>query len=116
MPLYHAEVFMPQLSFPYGTFQLVYGHHAQRAMQNDRYGRINAPQIIDTRKAKIIEVETDNNQKIQKIVYRTPLTARYDIVIVTIPQKGGTMFVKTVWINERLDLHKTLDASKYATK
>ena len=117
--LYHKEIGLPDtLSLPVGVYKLKYSRHAQLSAKTDRYGdfsdSLRFHQSIDTSKASIIEVETFDNVKPNKIVYRLPLTGwpGYDIVIVVIP---GEWVVKTVWINETSDRHKTLNRSKYAS-
>lgn len=111
--LYHVDVFMPKFSFPMGQFKLRYSQHAIRECNSDRYGIIIPPQNITTSNAKIIEVETNENNKIIKIVYRQYLDTKRDIVIaVDITRQPWT--VKTVWVNLRNDNHKTLNTSKYS--
>jgi hypothetical protein len=110
--LYHVDVFMPALPLPNGSFSLDYGRHATQESIRDRYGIINPPKYIDTRNAKVIEVETCGGI-IQKILYRMPLDATRDVCIVVIPRTRYVWFVKTLWVNLRSDKHKTLRRERY---
>jgi hypothetical protein len=112
MPLYHVQVYMPALNMPKGQFKLIYSEHAKREAARDRYGKINAPMFLNPSDYQVVEVETDNNKNVRKIVYRGYLDSKRDIAIVVIPQ-GSAMFVKTVWVNLNTDKHGTLDHSKY---
>lgn len=114
MPLYHVDVFMPELSMPKGKYNLEYTAHAQRAAQSDRYGSIELPYILNTSSYEVIEVETDSNRRVIKIVYRRVATRTHDMCIVCVPENDTKMVVKTVWLNHYKDKHKTLDKTKYA--
>ncbi len=110
--LYHHQVFMPKnLLMPTAPFLLNYSTHAKIAANNDRYGLIKLPASIDPKYAKVIEVETDDNDNVIKIVYRTPYNNQKALCIVVVPAER---LVKTVWLNERLDKHQTLNTSKYS--
>ena len=113
--LYHRDIGFPQsldLKYQY-TFDLTYSKHAQEAANSDRYGEIKLPQGVSFPKSSVVEVETEDDVTITKMVvrYNYPLNDKLDLCLVIIPQTG---FVKTVWINEAKDKHKTLDKSKYS--
>lgn len=112
--LYHRDIGFPEsLELQYGyTFDLTYSKHAQEAAKTDRYGLIKLPQGITFHKDRIIEVETEDNVTVTKMVVRMnyPLNNKLDIVYVIIPQTG---LVKTVWINAVSDKHTTLNKNKY---
>ncbi len=110
MKLYHYQVFMPKLKLPVGTMELIYGRHALTSAKNDRYGLIRLPNFLDLTQAKVIEVETDDNKNVVKVVYRTKLDNTRDLCIVVLVD---TCFVKTVWINKANDQHRTLDTQRY---
>lgn len=116
-------LFHYQLGFParaklrFGTLNLVWTKHALSECSADRYGIINPPQTLDTEKAQVIEAELHKNDYghslwTEKVVYRIPYTETKDMVLVVIPSSGR---VKTVWINMKEDMHRTLDGSKYWT-
>ena len=111
--LYHSELGIPpDAKTQHGSFLLTYSQHALQEAQNDRYGNgniINLPKYLDTSQAQVIEVEMTGN-KTTKVLYRIPYDEDHDLVMAVIPDRG---FVKTVWLNENKDLHKTLDHSKY---
>lgn len=110
--LYHFELGIPKAAqLRFGKMPLNYSGHAQRASQNDRYGTIELPKYLDTNTAQVIEVEMRGRETL-KIVYRVKYNEILDLVLVVIPDRG---FVKTVWLNQRNDLHKTLDASRYTS-
>lgn len=112
MPLYHAEVFMPKLALPKGKINLQYTTHAMNAAKNDRYGTIALPEQLDTSKATVIEVETNQQKQTVKVLYRVQLDAKRDLCLAVLV----TGIVKTVWVNQRSDKHKTLQKGKYATR
>lgn len=110
--LYHSELGIPNnAKTNFGSMLLDYSPHALEAALDDRYGNIiNLPSFLDTSTAQVIEVETDNNGKTTKVLYRVPYSDELDLVLAVIPDRR---FVKTVWLNQKNDLHNTLDNSKY---
>jgi hypothetical protein len=108
--LYHCELGFPKnIPNNFGTILLDYSRHALEASQNDRYGTIRLPRTLDTEKAKLIEIEVIKGQ-LTKAVYRCEHCNKFDIVIVVIPNARK---VKTVWLNRKIDKHKTLNRNKY---
>jgi hypothetical protein len=112
MALYHSQIFMPNFKFPRGIFDLTYSDHAIKESRNDRYGHIPLPAKINTYQTRIIEVETDANGVMIKILYKVKLTDNKSLVM-AIALDNNRFHVKTVWINKADDTHKTLDKSKY---
>lgn len=117
---FHRDVWFPgrikrQLEQLKGRRQLQYSQHASRASRDDRYGRIPLPEILDVGKIEWFEIEEDK-KRIVKLVGRMPIDQKRDIVMACIPQSGGCMFVKTVWINLNDDPHKTLRKDMYEQK
>jgi hypothetical protein len=116
-------LFHYQLGFParcrlrFGTLQLDWSRHALRECQADRYGIIHPPTHLDTNTAQVIEAEIEKQETgmlwTKKVVYRIPYEGTKDMVLVVIPQLNRPSPVKTVWINQRTDLHFTLDETKY---
>lgn len=107
--LYHADVFMPELNLPKGTFPLTYSNHALRAAKDDRYGMIPLLTGINTEKAKVVEVETEGNKPV-KILYRVFGNGDCDTLLaVRLPD----WLVKTVWRNKKNDNHASLNTSRY---
>lgn len=129
--VYHRDIgFPPEFAgkAPSGKKTLEWSRHAEEARFNDRYGDIPHLKSFNPEQWNLLEVgvEPDENGKtkrITKFTYRTELDDDHDMCIVVIP-KGGidprtgkprSWFVKTVWLNESNDAHRTLDRSKYAT-
>ncbi len=112
--LYHKEIGFPEsleLKYEY-TFNLKYSTHALEAAKKDRYGEIKLPQGISFPRRNIVEVESKDGVKVDKMVVRFPyaLNNELDICMVIIPDKS---LVKTVWFNKSTDKHPTLDKNKY---
>lgn len=109
--LYHFQTGFPKgMPTSFGIIPLRYSRHAIQASQNDRYGFIDLPPTLDTKKAKLIEIEVTEGV-ISKVVYRHKHCRNYDLVMVIIPQGG---IVKTVWLNSNRDKHNTLNRKKYS--
>lgn len=109
MDLYHADLGIPQhINLEFACY-LNYTLHAREAAKSDRYGPINLPTVFDTRNATLIEVGVENGSVV-KAMYRQHYDNRHDLCLV-INLKANK--VVTVWLNEKNDNHKTLDASKY---
>lgn len=108
--LFHYQIGFPKgLKTNFGTILLNYSAHALQASKDDRYGAMTLPKVLDTTKAKAIEVEVINNV-VKKIVFRTHYDKELDIVIVV----NRYRLVHTVWFNRKDDKHETLDATKYS--
>ena len=109
--LYHKDLGLPTMwKTDWGVLGLKYSKHAQQAAEDDRYGFIDLPRRLDTSRAEVIEIELDEDECLDKILYRTRYNAEYDICIAVRPL---TREVKTVWLNKRNDTHQTLDLTKY---
>lgn len=109
--LYHFQVGIPkELKTRFGVLQLRYTQHALSAANSDRYGAMQLPHTLDTESAKVIEVEADIFGNVVKVLYRVPHCANFNLILAVIPAEG---FVKTVWLNQKNDCHKTLDRAKY---
>ena len=110
MALYHKEIgFPPKMKFR-KVEGLTPSAHALRERDSDRYGKFDIPSEFDPATWDVIEVEV-NNGALNKIVARKPIDEARDVVIVFLPL---TRLIKTVWVNEKNDLHKTLDKSAYS--
>lgn len=62
------------------------------------------------KKYKIVEVETDSENRIVKSLIRTNYNKRQDITIVC----DINCYVRTAWLNDKNDNHKTLNYKNYA--
>lgn len=111
--LFHAEVFVPPCAqTPVHEGALRYSAHALREAHSDRYGGITLPEEFCTAGAKLIESEVLlGANKVVKQVWRQPLDAHRDLVLVI----GEHGLVRTVWINLHSDKHRSLDRTKYTS-
>lgn len=111
MDLYHAEIGLPRgFVKPSGRVPLRWTRHADESRRNDRYGDIKRFETATLDRLSVIEVGMESGN-VAKILFRGRYTDNLDVCMVLIP--GRVWTVKTVWINERNDLHKTLNRSKY---
>jgi hypothetical protein len=110
MPLYHKEIGFPKKMKFKKVENLHPSAHALREANLDRYGRIEIPNEFDPTTWDVIEIEVENGA-LNKVVARKSLDETRDVVIVFLPL---TRLIKTVWVNEKNDLHKTLDKSAYS--
>lgn len=108
--LYHREIYMPKgvTALTGVTLNLKASEHAKRAARSDRYGFIHIPEAITFNGADVVEAEFVNG-KLSKVVVRLPYDAQNDAIFVCLTD--GTL--KTVWLNRKNDLHKTLKKELY---
>lgn len=113
--LFHSEIYVPTGLKPLQyTGELRYSRHAREEASSDKYGLIDLPGRVDAERAQLIEVEARDGplgkgSVVTKQVWRQPLDAGRDIVLVVQPDG----FVRTVWVNLRSDTHKSLNRSRY---
>jgi hypothetical protein len=113
MDLYHSDIRLPEgFRLPVQTVALDWTRHARQAAINDRYGTIPFWDTLDLGETEVIEVGL-TGRKVEKVVLRTRLDNHYDVIYVLIPNGSRPWTVKTVWLNSRRDLHRTLDRSRY---
>ncbi len=110
MALHHADLGLPNISFPQGTFKLRYSYHAKQAARSETL-ELGLPTTLNTKSARIIEVETEKGKAI-KIVYRSHYFGQKDLIIVCSVIEYPWV-VKTVWTNHISDNHKTLKKENY---
>lgn len=60
----------------------------------------------------IFEVEVDYDYKVDKFAIRIPYNDRFDLVSVFKVIRGGLLVV-TAWLNNKNDVHRTLNSDKY---
>lgn len=107
--LYHKDMYLPKINKIDKDFKVEYTIHAIKAAYNDRYDEIVLPDTINLAKSDIIEIEVESGEII-KILIRTRYNSKYDLNLAIVPQ---TLKVKTVWLNEKNDDHKTLRKEVY---
>ncbi len=108
--LYHKDLGFPKNMKFRPVDGLIPSSHALRERDSDRYGKFDIPTSFDPATWTVIEIEVTNGA-LNKVVARKPIDEKRDIVMVFLPL---TRLIKTVWINEANDIHKTLDKSAYA--
>ena len=107
--LYHKDIILPPLKLMDAYLELNYTLHAIKSAENDRYEEINLPSTINFTMVEVIEIEILDGD-VEKMIVRQKYSKEYDLVLVIMPRY---MRVKTVWLNEVEDTHKTLNQSKY---
>ena len=109
--LYHRDIYLPRVwqDFPSRDFDVIASSHAIHAAEDDN---IHLPNTVNISGHNIIEVESYKDTTEVKIVVRLSYNAGYDLIVVVFFGKAGAM-LKTVWLNSKSDLHRTLDESKY---
>lgn len=116
--LYHFQLGIPshiKEQLPEYLIRLRYSEHAKRAANDDRFQiAYYLPATINPSRAKLIEVETDSEGIITKVVYRIALDSNLHLCL-AIAHNGDSWTVKTVWGQNALDNHSTLNKGRYAT-
>lgn len=103
---FHEDVYLPDLAkAPVYKGVLNYSRHAQNVAAG-----LSLPKEFPVPGAVLIEAEIELNQeKVTKQVWRMPLSADNDLVMVVDAQG----LVRTVWLNHPSDKHDTLRKSRY---
>jgi len=115
--LYHKDVFMPEevrAIVRRSRLALKWSRHARAAFLNDRYGlhALGRPPVeLDCSGCELVEAEVDAGRLV-KMVLRHSFSASMDLVLVVHPDG----FVRTVWGNEKRDVHRSLDRARYANR
>jgi len=113
MDLYHSDIRLPDgFTKPTARVELVWTRHADAARTDDRYGQIPRFANVPLSMFDVIEVGVEAG-KVSKMLVRGHYSADIDVCFVLIPCKTDKWIVKTVWQNERTDVHRTLDRSRY---
>jgi hypothetical protein len=111
--LWHSSIRLPaNFKAPTQFVELRWTRHADSERTKDRYREIPRFKGLSLKRFRVIEVGTVDGT-ISKIVFRGKLDDTNDVVIVLIPNGARPWTVKTVWVNETNDSHKTLDHSRY---
>ena len=111
---YHKEIGFPKsLIFPKYLVHLHWTDHACDKMNS--FG-LAGGKLLKTHIYKKDTIEVEVNDKtgiITDIVVRLPYSQKYDIAFALSITKTKHAVIKTVWLNNKKDQHKTLDRSKY---
>ena len=124
--LYHKDVFLEQSHYKKCHSMLMnrrylYADHVNQALLDDRISNEDFDCVlydIQTRQLRYELIEVEENNYIDKFVIRVQFNEYEDMCIVfgnsyDTVKKEPYLFVRTIWINSRTDLHTTLDESKY---
>lgn len=113
MDLYHSEICLPRgFVAPTHRVELRWTHHADTARTTDRYGEIRRFKTATLGRLTVVEVGVADG-RIAKILFRGRYNDTHDVCMVLIPNGSKPWTVKTVWLNDNNDGHKTLDRSRY---
>lgn len=106
--LYHHKIGFPvNLTLPRGSIRLTYSQHARNK------GVVKLPSFINIDNAQAIEVETDKQGSLVKVLYRVPYDVTDDLLLAVNVDSEDFGFVRTVYLNGRYDNHNTLNRSRY---
>ena len=114
--LYHKDIFMlPEIkNLPTQRWKLVLESHALEKIKHeeDKFGvHIDIPETLIFSGEQIIEADIEY-PVVKKVLIRYHLDEIHDICWV-IMKVGNKRICKTMWVNKREDVHKTLDKTKY---
>lgn len=111
--LYHSEIGFPAKFYKKWPekmmINLYHSSHAVKAANNDRYGKISLPNMLEVNRSDIFELELDQRGQVIKFCIRKEYNSEYDLCLAI----SADFTIKTCWLNSRQDNHKTLDAGKY---
>ena len=108
MIFHHSIGFPSTFRRPIGNFYTKPSRHAIARAQEKR---IDIPRIVNLSDFDIIELEITNG-RIAKMVIRGEYDD-YDDICMAVNFDRGSLFIRTVWLNDINDTHNTLDTSKY---
>ena len=107
--VYHCDVWMPhelrQATLGLRPVPLIHSGHARRAAADDG---VRLPNVLQLSSWKLVEVEVRGGCAV-KLVVRKRYDAARDLVLVVL----ANGVVKTTWMNQRSDNHRTLNRSAY---
>ena len=109
---YHPEVGLPEgLQLPVGVFKMRGTQHAHHQAEQRQ---VWLPTTIDTRRAQVFEVVTDERERVIKLGLRLPFVGSLDLdlcLIVNIEEWEWECV--TCWVNDKRDKHATLKRHEY---
>lgn len=104
--LYHRKIGFPDtLKIPSVTLQLGYTTHARQRKDKD-YNLLVVPTIVKIVPKNVIEIDTEDDININKMLIRIQYTKSQDMILVLNPNfKKRTASVITLWVNDKRDHH-----------
>lgn len=116
--LYHTDIFTPPQfkRIENVIVDNIYplSPYVVNAANSDRFGQIIVPSSFEFSYCDIIEIETYKDSTDIKFLIRLEYDKINDLCIVILCDRLGNVRIKTVWLNEKTDKHKTLDKTKYS--
>lgn len=133
--LYHNEVYMPAnvlaiakgkmagmnaVKLSHHIIDWLEGTSGENSLREKKHSYtrqelMEAIRVIRDTTPNPFEVEVQNGEVV-KFCVRTELDDERDITVVIAMTKDGWHFIKTAWVNNKEDVHRTLDTSKYVKK
>lgn len=108
---YHSLIGFPaHYVRPVGIVNLI---HTRHAISRSRVKGFELPDKVNLNHGKIIEISM-RGQRLVQIVIRMHYSVTHDIVLV-IAFDGPKRLLKTAWLNEKNDEHRTLNHAIYET-
>ncbi len=109
--IYHYLIGFPKdFQFPIAKRSLRYTSHA--LLEANKDGAISLPYVINPSSGKLIELNL--TRKYPGYIYRFRYTSTKDLVMVLSAKTPLHWTVVTVWLNNTIDAHKSLDRTRYA--
>jgi len=116
--LYHADIFIPAKYHKIENIEVKNFYplspHVVKSANAEKNGQILIPDSFTFSFSEIVEIEEYNESKDIKFLIRLPYNKINDLCIVVLFSANGSAKIKTVWLNNCTDSHKTLNRSKYA--
>jgi len=112
--IYHTAIGWPDtIIIPERTFKLKYSKHSEvRAIERGKVRDL--PTEIKLTKNNIIEIHTDNNKYIRKVVIKEKYNKKKNLILVLkLKYKTKRAIVMTVYYNDRNDSYQKLNKRKY---
>ena len=107
--LYHCELGFPKgLKTRFGFIPITYTQYAQKAAEDDTYGKIVLPSTLNTSSSKCIEAEVTDSV-VTKLVYCVKYNNDLDMVLVL----SRDCSVKAVRFHKRSDGHPKVNSNRY---
>jgi hypothetical protein len=115
--LYNKRVFgLPEFDLNVRHIRLRYSRHATIRLDEYnrefgwRFGDVKAPSVIDLDEVEVVELEATPEGEVVKIVGRYSIDPNRDLVLIIVLDNCT---VKTMWVNNKDDQHRTINKKGY---
>lgn len=111
--IYHRDIGFPKsINLLQGFTHLRYTNHAAER-QADKYDGLKVlPSTLNINWKNIVEIHTDDNVFVKKILVRIHYDKHRDMVLAIQPLEKYAKVI-TFWLNKKKDQHTHLDKTKY---